>query len=113
VGKHAAIPPIWHRGQRVLRTAFQWLVGSVFPIAAIIGYANDTWGGEVLGGAVVASGLVTTFLSRLMADPSVNTWLCEHTFLGSLPRAEVVARQNGIRGIEPGAGASGAEGPVV
>jgi hypothetical protein len=113
VGRHAAIPPIRHRGQRVLRTAFQWLVGSVFPIAAIIGYANDTWGGEVLGGAVIASGLVTTFLSRLMADASINAWLCEHTFLGSLPRAEVDAFESGTRNIEPDAAVSDAGRPVV
>jgi len=77
-------------GQRVLRTGFQWLVGSIFPVAALIGYANDVWGGELLGAAVAASGLVTTFVSKVMADPVIDAWLCSHTFLGSLPRADGV-----------------------
>jgi hypothetical protein len=88
VGRHADIRGARQGGQRVLRTGFQWLVGSVFPVAALIGYANDVWGGELLGPAVAASGLLTTFLSKVMADPVIDAWLCSHTFLGSLPRAD-------------------------
>jgi hypothetical protein len=88
MAKHASnVQDIWYKGQRILRTGFQWLVGSVFPVTAIIGYANDVWGGEVLGGAVVVSGLVTTYMSKLMSDQKVNEWLSTHTFLGSIPKS--------------------------
>jgi hypothetical protein len=91
VGRHVDARGVREGGQRVLRTAFQWVVGSIFPMAALIGYANDVWGGELLGAAVAASGLLTTFLSKVMADPLIDAWLCTHTFLGSLPRGDGAA----------------------
>lgn len=91
MGRHVDVRRVREGGQRVLRTAFQWVVGSIFPVAALIGYANDVWGGELLGAAVAASGLATTFLSKVMADPLIDAWLCTHTFLGSLPRVDVAA----------------------
>lgn len=97
-----AVPEIWYKAKRVLRTIVQTLIVLV-PIvnaiaAAIIGYLNEQsdvtvpgWIFLALNGIVVVTALLAGLVARVMAVPGVNTWLV-HFGLGSVPAASIRGR---------------------
>lgn len=94
-----AVPEIWFKAQRVLRTIVQFLIVTV-PIAngvaaAAISYLQAQtdvvvpgWVFLVLNGVLAVSALIIGLVARIMAVPGVNDWLT-NIGLGSVPRRAV------------------------
>lgn len=89
----SAVPGIWYKTQRVLRTAVQVGIPAFLTFALvlpqIIGALGLPVDGPVYLWLVGAAGVVTavaTALSRIMAIPAVNTWLTG-IGLGSVPKS--------------------------
>lgn len=95
-----AVPEIWYKTQRVLRTIVQALVALV-PIAngvaiAAASYLTTQTGVEVpgwvfiwLNAIIAATALIMGLVARIMAVPGVNDWLTK-IGLGSVPASAVI-----------------------
>lgn len=99
-----AVPDIWYKAQRVLRTVVQFLIVAV-PIAngvaaAVIEYLRVQedviipgwvfiWLNAILAGSALIIGLV----ARIMAVPGVNEWLMK-IGLGSVPQSAIIPVKN-------------------
>lgn len=98
MAKHLAVPEIWHKSKRVLRTAVQVVVSGALVLGTIVVLAPQVLDAvaEVLPGpwvawltgAIAALAAVSAALSRVMAIPAVNGWLVQ-LGLGSVPKSSV------------------------
>lgn len=89
---------IWFKGQRVIRTAVQVIVGAAAILAGVVYLAPqvldalaDVLPGPVvawIGGAIAALAAVSAALSRVMAIPAINAWL-QKLGLGTAPAGAV------------------------
>lgn len=99
-----AVPDIWYKAQRVIRTVVAFLVTAVptlnLAALAVSEYLKNqedvtipgwvfVWLNAIIAGSALIIGLVT----RLMAVPGVNAWLTK-IGLGSVPKSAVVPAVN-------------------
>lgn len=104
-----AVPEIWYKGQRVLRTIVNALV-TLVPVvngvaAAAVSYLNSQTDVEIHGSVfiwlnaiIAATALIMGLITRIMAVPGVNDWLTR-IGLGSVPKSAVIPVQQ--PGLEP------------
>lgn len=94
-----AVPDIWYKGKRVLRTSLATLISAlsvwagfaaIWPdiAAAVAGVLPDSWI-VWLTGAVVAVNAVAMAITAIMTIPRVNAWLVKIGF-GSVPESSLV-----------------------
>lgn len=94
-----AVPPIWHKTQRALRTIVQALIvlvpivnGLALAAGAYLAEQTDLtipgWVFLVLNGAVTVTAVLMGLVARLMAVPGVNEWLTRFG-LGSVPKRAI------------------------
>lgn len=100
MNKHAAENPIWYPWQRVIRTAAQYVAGTIIGVAAalavlvvvapqVLDAIREFLSPEVyawLVGAIAFCAAASAALAKIMAIPQINDWLTKHTPLGSAPR---------------------------
>lgn len=94
-----AVPEIWYKAKRAVRTITQALVVLV-PIVnlvalAVIGYLEEqtdatppSWFFAALNATVVATALTMGLVARIMAVPGINAWLIKFG-LGSVPASTI------------------------
>lgn len=90
-----AIPEIWFKAQRVLRTIIQVGIPSFLGLALLLPQLIEALGlpadSELrlwMVGVAAAVTAVAAALARIMAIPAVNAWLTK-IGLGSIPRSEI------------------------
>lgn len=98
-----AVPEIWYKGQRVLRTIVSALV-TLVPIVngvalAVVNYLNTQTDVEIapvvfvwLNAIIAVTALVMGLIARIMAVPGVNDVLTR-IGLGSVPKSAIVPVQ--------------------
>lgn len=74
MSKHA-IPDVWDKAQRVLRTAFTTALTVLPLIPQVVAIVNDQWNAEWLIAVGFQAVAINTVLTRIIAIPVVNTWL--------------------------------------
>lgn len=95
-GKDASmqVQDIWYKGQRVIRTVMQVLVGfvvaapTVTQVISAIGLDPASNTGAWLAGIGATTTLVAGALTRVMAIPAVNRWLV-NLGMGSVPKSTI------------------------
>lgn len=101
-----AVPEIWYKGQRVLRTIVSALV-ALIPIVngvaiAVVQYLNTQTDVAIhpvvfvwLNVVIAVTALIMGLIARIMAVPGVNDWLTR-IGLGSVPKSAIIpVRQAG------------------
>lgn len=78
-------PPIWFRGQRVLRTAFTTILTALPIVPQIIAIIQGQWDAEFLTVIGVQAVAINTALTAIIAIPAVNN-LLTYIGLGSVPK---------------------------
>lgn len=78
-------PPIWFRGQRVLRTAFTTILTALPIIPQVIAIIQGQWDAEFLTVIGVQAVAINTALTAIIAIPAVNN-LLTYIGLGSVPK---------------------------
>lgn len=92
-GDHEAVPAkkfdvqvIWHKGQRVLRTALTTALTGLPLIPQIVQIVQGQWPAATgLTAVAVQAVAINAALTAIIAIPTVNTWLTAIGF-GSVPR---------------------------
>lgn len=79
-------PPIWFKGQRVLRTAFTSLLTALPIVPQIIAIIQGQWDAEFLTVIGVQAVAINTALTAIIAIPAVNN-LLTYIGLGSVPKS--------------------------
>lgn len=106
MAKHEApTAPIWFPNQRVWRTIFQYIAGTIIglfiALTTVQLFAPSVLeaAGEILPpswlawltGAIAFCGTLAGVLAKIMAIPVVNEWLSRYTPFGSAPRSAIDA----------------------
>ncbi|MBT1161193.1 hypothetical protein [Bifidobacterium sp. SO1] len=93
-GNEQAVQDIWYKGQRVIRTIMQVLVGFIIA-APVVPQIVQALGLDPSGSLYVTlAGMAATVtaiagaLSRVMAIPAVNQWLIK-LGMGSVPKSSI------------------------
>lgn len=74
MSKHA-IPDVWDKAQRVLRTAFTTALTVLPLIPQVTAIVNDQIDAEWLIAVGAQAVVINTILTRIIAIPVINTWL--------------------------------------
>lgn len=80
------VQEIWHKGQRVLRTALTTALTALPLVPQIIQIVQGQWSAEWLTGIGVQAVAINAALTGIIAIPKINAWLTV-IGLGSVPRA--------------------------
>lgn len=89
MSKHA-IPDVWDKAQRVLRTAFTTTLTVLPLIPQVVAIVNDQIDAEWLIAVGTQAVIYNTILTRVIAIPVINSWLTS-IGLGALPKREAEA----------------------
>ena len=84
----AEAPPIWFKGQRILRTAFTTILTALPLIPQIIAIVQGEWDAEWLTAIGVQAVAINSALTGIIAIPAVNSFLT-YIGLGSVPKSYV------------------------
>lgn len=87
---HAApTPAIWYANKRVWRTVFSAILTGAVVVPQLLLIVSQSWPSETLSLVLAQSLIVQGFITKVMANETVNLWL-SHIGLGSAPRAELL-----------------------
>jgi hypothetical protein len=81
----SASEPIWYKNQRVWRTVFSAIVTGSILLPQLLAIINNSWPSETLALVGAQALLVQGVITRVMANPIVDSWLTK-VGLGSSPR---------------------------
>lgn len=84
-----AVPDIWYKGKRVLRTAFTTLLTVLPLIPQIIAIIQGQWQAPWLGAIAVQAVAINAALTGIISLPAVNAWLT-NIGLGSVPKSSLI-----------------------
>lgn len=70
-----AIPDVWDKAQRVLRTAFTTVLTALPLIPQIIAIVQGQWDAEWLTAVAIQAVAINSALTAIIALPKINTWL--------------------------------------
>jgi hypothetical protein len=84
-----AVPDIWYKGKRVLRTAFTTLLTVLPLIPQIIAIIQGQWQAPWLGAIAVQAVAINAALTAIISLPTVNAWLI-NIGLGSVPKSSLI-----------------------
>lgn len=87
-------PPIWYKGQRVLRTLFTTVLTVLPLIPQVIAIVQGQWNVEWLGAVAAQAVALNTVLTAIIALPTVNSLLTS-IGLGSVPRSAAIETPTG------------------
>lgn len=82
------VPPIWYRGQRVLRTLFTTILTILPLVPQIIAIVQGQWPADWLTAIAVQAVAINSVLTAIIAIPGVNAVLTK-IGLGSVPRSAI------------------------
>lgn len=82
-------PPIWYKGQRVLRTLFTTVLTVLPLIPQVIAIVQGQWSAEWLTAVAAQAVAINTALTAIIALPTVNSFLTA-IGLGSVPRGAAI-----------------------
>lgn len=85
--KKLDVQEIWHKGQRVLRTAFTTVLTALPIVPQIVQIVQGQWPAATgLTAVAVQAVAINSALTAVIAIPKINAWLTV-IGLGSVPRA--------------------------
>lgn len=82
------VPPIWYKGQRVLRTLFTTVLTVLPLIPQVVQIVQGQWSAEWLTPVAIQAVAINTALTAIIALPAVNAFLAK-IGLGSVPRSAI------------------------